>query len=216
MFILAYVSKNVESPDKIYVYTVSGAGTSEVNGDYWDTGELIEGYPSYENANGIKIYCVVVAGLGQWVINQSTTGDPLYGAWWNGDTVYNPLEECLYWRTVDGSEPLPTVTKYNSSGSSGDSGDVIDPDKTYYYTVMSPEAELNGHYYDTGETISDRPIYENSNGCRIEWSDPFWIIRRGVGISPSYMSNGQSITGEWIESPPSYVNVGNIVSEYQG
>lgn len=102
------------SMDKAYVYTVSGAGTPEVNGDYWDTGELIECYPSYENANGVKIYCQVITGLGQWVIHSPSGGDHLYAAWWNGDTVYNALEECIYWRVMDGSVPLPTITKYNS------------------------------------------------------------------------------------------------------
>ena len=104
------------TPNKNYVYTVSGAGTTEVNGDYWDTGELIEGYPSYENANGVKIYCIVAGGIGKWIIKlDSAGGDHFYSSYWNGDTVYNPLEECIYWRIIDGSAPAPTVTAYRTT-----------------------------------------------------------------------------------------------------
>lgn len=163
-----------ENDVKTYVYTVSGAGSKEVNGDYWDTGELVEGYPSYENANGVKIYCQIITGLGQWVIHSPSGGDHLYAAWWNGDTVYNPLEACIYWRTMDGANPLPTITIYSGSvGDQIDINDVLANPKNYAVLINGAvQVMLDGHGKPTGDEQDYSGTYDDCDHHRAGIDEP--------------------------------------------
>jgi len=83
---------------------VSGAGSSEVNGTYVDTGELSGNRPSYANNANSDI------GIGwdnAWfIINPSTQ----FIYYFSYDDVATP-DLCTTWEVYDGESPVPTVTK---------------------------------------------------------------------------------------------------------
>jgi len=83
---------------------VSGAGSSEVNGTYVDTGELSGNRPVYENNANSDIQ---LDGLMIWVIVNVSTGFVYY---FSNDNVATP-DLCTTWEVYDGEPPVPTVTK---------------------------------------------------------------------------------------------------------
>ena len=83
---------------------VSGAGSSEVNGTYVDTGELSGNRPVYENNANSDIQ---LDGLMIWVIVNVSTGFVYY---FSNDNVATP-DLCTTWKVYDGEPPVPTVTK---------------------------------------------------------------------------------------------------------
>ena len=84
---------------------VSGAGSSEVNGTYVDTGQLSEGRPVYANNANSDIAIGWNSGA-WWIMNFSTY--VIY--YFSEDDVATP-DLCTTWEVYDGEPPVPTVTK---------------------------------------------------------------------------------------------------------
>ena len=84
---------------------VSGAGSSEVNGTYVDTGELSGNKPVYENNANSDI--LIVWDSGEWIIENMSTFAIYY---FSGDDVATP-DLCTTWEVYDAEPPVPTVTK---------------------------------------------------------------------------------------------------------
>lgn len=97
MFTLGFIAKNVESPDKTYVYTVSGAGTTIANGDYYES-------DTNTYTNGICTIRVNTSNDGLELFTGTNT--VLY--YKSGST--NPAGGT--WEIANGSGPGPTVTNY--------------------------------------------------------------------------------------------------------
>ena len=100
---------------KVIVYTVSGAGTADANGDYYDSEET--------NADGHRIYtndkCTLCLSEGSsdsngytWEIRRSN--EKLYTTY----TIGVPTMSEHFWGTVAGEDPVPTVVKSSSTDSS--------------------------------------------------------------------------------------------------
>ena len=68
MFTLGFIAKNIESPDKTYVYTVTSAKDSNAVGNYYATDELFEGFPIYVNDSGTNGFIYFSSGPGCWVL----------------------------------------------------------------------------------------------------------------------------------------------------
>ena len=83
---------------------VSGAGSSEVNGTYVDTGQLSEGRPVYANNANSDI---VIEWDDAWFIWNVSTFVIYY---FSDDDVATP-DLCTTWEVADGEPPVPTVTK---------------------------------------------------------------------------------------------------------
>jgi len=83
---------------------VSGAGSSEVNGTYADTGETINDKPVYANNANSDIQIV---WYGDWLIANVSTNFVYYFSY---DDVATP-DLCTTWEVEDGEPPVPTVTK---------------------------------------------------------------------------------------------------------
>ena len=85
---------------------VSGAGSSEVNGTYVDTGELSGNKPVY--ANNANSDIVIAWDQGAWLIVKVSTQFIYY---YSSDDVATP-DLCTTWEVAnDGELPVPTVTK---------------------------------------------------------------------------------------------------------
>lgn len=85
---------------------VSGAGSSEVNGTYVDTGQLSGNRPVY--ANNANSDIVIVWDNGAWIIGNMSTQDRYY---FSSDDVATP-DLCTTWEVdYDRQPPVPTVTK---------------------------------------------------------------------------------------------------------
>ena len=82
---------------------VSGAGSSEVNGTYVDTGELSGNRPVYENNANSDI---AIGWDNAWLIMSSTY--VIY--YYSDDDVATP-DLCTTWEVNGGESPVPTVTK---------------------------------------------------------------------------------------------------------
>jgi hypothetical protein len=158
------------SDGKTYVYTVSGAGLADVNGDYWATGETVKintnfidpndryntiwrdtEYPIYTNE---KYYIVPNGGTGQWIIDDAVTpnGAPNYrGPFINTGTLSGDV--CIAntpadgsWEVLGGTAPAPTVTAYAGGGGN------TEPAHDYIATVIGSNDDVAGNYYDSGMT----------------------------------------------------------------
>ena len=84
---------------------VSGAGSTEVNGTYVDTGELSGNRPYYENNANSDIQIVWYGSA--WIIMKMSTQFIYY---YSSDDVATP-DLCTTWGVYDGEPPVPTVTK---------------------------------------------------------------------------------------------------------
>ena len=113
-FKLAFAKVSSEN-DKTYVYTVSGAGTSEVNGDYWDSGETTytnnddktETVPVYINDKGSKLYYNTDNLM--WVLeSENDPGNILYDGAGQYDKVVGTYRD---FNAGDGTSPV--VAEYN-------------------------------------------------------------------------------------------------------
>ena len=80
---------------------VSGAGSSEVNGTYVESG-TIEGRPKYVYDNYVLLWAD-----GAWIIG---TSDYVTAYYYSNDDVATP-DLCTTWEVEDGEPPVPTVTK---------------------------------------------------------------------------------------------------------
>lgn len=148
--------------DKTYVYTVSGAGTESVNGDYYDSGLTMSNRTVYTNGN---VYLGFNPNSSAWTF---TTDPTFYNAsleYYGHMSSYDDPTASAY-VAFAGTDPAPTVTEYSAdSGDSGnvgggDSGD--SSDKDYRYTVSGcSNADVNGDYYLTDQTYNDKPVYSN-------------------------------------------------------
>lgn len=164
--------------DKIYVYTVSGAGTPGIDGNYYDTGETTKG-PMGDDL-GFHIYTNGTAKLefmieySQWSL--SLDGSQKYSINWADDTMASATTSLVF-----GDNPTPTITKYAGGDNAGVS------DKTYLYTVSGAgTASANGDYWDSGEVKDGYPIYTNGT-CYLYYfgDDGWWMI--DTDLVPSFM-----------------------------
>ena len=84
---------------------VSGAGSTEVNGTYVDTGQLSGNRPIY--ANNANSDIEIVWDGGAWFIDNMSTQFIYYFSY---DDVATP-DLCTTWEVGKGEPPVPTVTK---------------------------------------------------------------------------------------------------------
>ena len=82
---------------------VSGAGSSEVNGTYTESGTY-EGRPKYVYDNYVLIWS---SGMVRWVIG---TSDYVTVYYISNENVATP-DLCTTWKVYDGEPPVPTVTE---------------------------------------------------------------------------------------------------------
>lgn len=103
-----YKCASVRGPYDVSYYLVSGAGTSTVNGHYYDTGTSKDGHPIYSLTNsGITYYLFYDSSYEEWFIHTSTSFEDA------------PTDECFYhlsdyepdsWYVGGaGTSPAPTV-----------------------------------------------------------------------------------------------------------
>ena len=130
-----------DDSDKTYVYTVSGAGTEKVNGDYWDSGEVYDGIPVYTNGT-----CEM---FGNQMSFHGITDEPGYRG--EAMILYHAPSFTSGWTINEGASPAPTVTTYEG----GDSGSGNSPaTRNYVCTMTGCVVEgVNGDYWDSGETF---------------------------------------------------------------
>jgi len=83
---------------------VSGAGSTEVNGTYVDTGQLSGDKPVYANNANSDI---AIGWDSAWLIMNLSTDVIYYGSF---DDVATP-DLCTTWEVNAGESPVPTVTK---------------------------------------------------------------------------------------------------------
>ena len=83
---------------------VSGAGATEVNGTYAESGEE-GGKPLYAKANSDIVIGWDSSGV--WVIG---TSDYVTAYYYSSDDVATP-DLCTTWEVNEGEPPVPTVTK---------------------------------------------------------------------------------------------------------
>ena len=163
-------------------YIVSGSSTAEVNGDYVNTGNTVNGYPSYSNGKGYYIlYTESYGGMWQITNDTSASGAPKHSVM--SSSALPPTEG---WSGV-------TVTKGGGSNSGSTSKQTLVvsgfrmTEAMDYYSVSS----LNGEYVidDTSKTGYDRTWTNPDNGVtllyRSSWG--YW------GFSNSYNSTGGDI-----------------------
>ena len=86
---------------------VSGAGSSEVNGTYVDTGQLSGKKPIYANNANSDIVIGWDSGEKKWLIKNLSTQVIYY---YSSNNVATP-DLCTTWEVADGEPPVPTVTK---------------------------------------------------------------------------------------------------------
>ena len=84
---------------------VSGAGSTEVNGTYVDTGQLSGNRPVYVNNANSDIG--IVWDSGAWMIMNPSTRVIYY---YSSNNVATP-DLCTTWEVYSGESPVPTVTK---------------------------------------------------------------------------------------------------------
>ena len=143
------------------MYRVSNAGSTEANGDYFDTGETrtlqnLGTFPIYKNSNDIYLYfsnwCSYSAAPG-WVLAPKINGilqddgsGLLYCTFSGSDYESYMTAMLSNWSTLDGVSPTPVCRKLDENGN-----EIIPAD----YTVSGAGTEaVNGDYYATGNYIS--------------------------------------------------------------
>jgi hypothetical protein len=197
-----YALPSIEDPspkpeDKEYKYTVSGAGDSNANGDYWATGETVKvstsfvdpndryntiqkdtEYPIYTNGT---YYIVPNGGVGQYIIDDAVTpngapnyrGPSLITGTLSGDVCIANTPADGSWEVLGGTAPAPTVTEYSEGGDTPGTDD-----KTYVYTASRfNDGKTDGDYYLTDLTYDGYPVY--SNGTMYLYYGDHW----GTGLA---------------------------------
>lgn len=165
-----YTSGGESGETKEYVYTVTGATDirAGANGDYYATGETLNGYPVYTNGEYFMYYFTDM--WTGWTIGENTSGSDIYttgttdpiGKWTNGGVV---------------------VSAYSGSSSGGESSGV-----TY---TMSRTSGSDSHVANALGTYSLKSgtdgntdaVYVNKNGWRIYYntSNSRWALGESAG-----------------------------------
>jgi hypothetical protein len=176
-------------------YTVSGSSTAEANGDYTNTGDTINGYPSYSNGKGYyMLYTPNYGGMWQITNDINASGPPKHSV-----MSSNALPPTEGWSGV-------TVTEGGSSG--GGSTATIE-----YYVSGASREEANGGYWRDGE-IGGYPRYTNGSCDMVCPTGVYWAIGP-VGYSgsgaPYYASMGSVPS-----TPPTEGWSGVTVAKYAG
>ncbi len=144
------------------LFRVSGAGSTEANGDYFDTGETKNNLPIYKNENNIYMYFSNQCGYSWasgWCLSPTVIDEGsgmLYCTVASSADTY-PTNMLSSWSTLDGVTPVPVCRKLDENGN-----EIIPAD----YTVTGAGTEaVNGDYYATGEYLdgTNGPIYKNAN-----------------------------------------------------
>ena len=138
-----------EESEKTYVYTVSGAGDSRFDGNYYATGESKNDYPVYTNGFS-KLYYT--------------------GSWWGleydeGMTDYICVNEdpTGTWSVDLGISDAPTVTAYQGGGSS-DEGDDSGSGSTGDDGTPPLKIKVSGLVDDSEKWSYANGIYESTDG----------------------------------------------------
>jgi hypothetical protein len=165
--------------------TVSGAGSSVVNGDYTQVSAPPE-HARYEKANNPDIVIRWDSGQFRWVIEDGLT--TLYQAYGNTPRPPEGTDPAYEWSpTISGSSPGPTLSYEASGGGSG-------------VTVSGAgSAFLNGTYAEAGQ-LNGKTQYEKetdgggtNSAVRIEFVstpvDQRWVIRTDSSFQKTYYEN---------------------------
>ena len=197
-------------------YRVEGAGSTEANGDYYDTEETrtVDNYGTfsiYKNENNIYMYFSDMCGYAWapgWCLSPSIidSGDGMLYC----TTTYDGYETGMIkpWSTLDGISPAPKCYELDENGNT-----IIPPD--YIVTGAGVEA-VNGGYYATGEYydgVPDFPIYKNKNGVYLLITYTLTIFASAISDASATIyyeceGYGSMITGDWANA--SYPRVGAL------
>ena len=190
-------------------FRVTGAGSTEANGDYYATGETRtkDGYgtfPVYKNNNNIYMYFSDICGyswapgwcLSPTIIDQG--GGMLYCT-----AVYDASDYATAmlksWSSLDGTHPSPTCYELDSNGN------IILP--VDYTVTGAGTAAVNGYYYATGDKQYGYPVYANKNGVKL-W---YFGMMGGWVFSPDF----SEATASWYYHCEAYgdVTTGNWAND---
>lgn len=128
-----------DTGDKTYVYTVSGAGTESVNGNYYDSGLTASNRPVYTNGN---VYLGVNPNSSVWTFTTDPTFNNASFEYYGHMSSYDDPTASEY-MTFAGTDPAPTVTEYTGGGGSGSNT----PAQTFDPTMCSGcGADASGMY----------------------------------------------------------------------
>lgn len=184
---------------KTYVYTVSGAGTTAANGDYWLTDQVYDDgettYPIYTNGT-YYMYC----SGSLWFIDQDTDDSGMNDLYWangNKDTGAAGLE----WKSSENGFdelPAPTVTAYQGGGSTGDGGASVLA-SAYQVSGAGGDSGFNDIYRES-DPIGDRSSFWTEYGFCLNYSPAVsrWELRDPGGSTIYYCeTDGTPTDGEW-------------------
>ena len=176
------VSGGESGGTKEYVYTVTGATDirAGANGDYYATGETLNGYPVYTNGEYFMYY--FTAMWTGWTIGKNTSGGDIYttgttdpiGVWTNGGVV---------------------VSAYSGSSSGGETGGGDSFPTTFTVTACDGNGAATGTYAKTANTTTvggkDYPVYSMTQellgttfyiyvcGYQMGSAGTFWALKSG-------------------------------------
>ena len=170
-----------------YVYTVTGADTAEVNGNYWEDGTL-NGYPAYTNGK-YWLVCINV-GYNTWAFFASKPAEGVNTGYVyckkSDSDVLTPIDNGTNYYTAD----LITNTSIIVAEYSGSSSDVA-------LRIISPNADKGcAQIYKLTSGDTSSPPYKSFNP---------WVF---TGVTDT----SWTITINCWEEPPSvYIVVGQTI-----
>lgn len=189
------------------VLVLSGFSSSEtaiygvdLNGEYVLVSADV---PSYDRvwvceANGVQL--MYKSAWGYWgLINNTASGGNTY-TYGEGDNPYKADGSSAQWQTQGANISATAVVKGSNNGGSG--GGTSNAD---YIVSGSSTAEVNGDYYDTGETINNAKSYTNGSYYmyRFYFAGTLykWCISTNLGTNAGFV-HSSGTTGESITEPP--------------
>ena len=139
-------------------YRVSGAGSNDVNGDYFDNGTTQEGKPVFEFENTQTGVSYVIFWHDKWFIGEKGNPDSLLYR----QTTAGNLPSDSSWETFFGTAPAPTVTQVSSQNADWSGYQAIQNEQTGAWSfaetvtsglVYSAFIPVVGSVYDEHATI---------------------------------------------------------------
>lgn len=230
---LSYIGESVLNMSMYeYVYNISGAGTSEFDGNYFDTRVTIAGQPSYmsggkETTTSAKLL-FFSSYSSCWYLNYAgfTINELKTSAENNNDDPlsYLPISTTGYYSKTDDiagewtysewtvKTPVPKITKISSI-------DVSDENTDVYIVSGAGITDANGTYTRSGNTSDGYPLYVKGDWQLYYQND---VIRTctvivNPSLYPAYVyamqsgSDGNYAGGTWEANGSGYGSAPTVV-----
>lgn len=200
-----YVASGGGDSDKTYVYTVSGAGTTEINGNYWQSSDTFNGYPVY--TNGIYYIC-------------NCNGNNMWDSWSIHTSIPSSINDTMasyvyYQEGTGASEPLGTfqpkgglsgvvtITAYAGSGSGEETSNSITVSGFGVATLQkfntTYQLSSDGKYWQADGSSAGVLELRIYHGDHPGTSQPCWIFGDDTGTMEAFIystnSDPMSIVG---------------------